>query len=139
MNRSTLITMAGLVIGIVGLIVQWIADPAKFGGFPPGIAFIAGAGVLTLVTARWWWHAVFAVLIGIWIVGVGSLANQLQPNLVSHNAGTVAGNVVMALGLALGVVAGVASLVSARRARPSSHDRVAQALSEPPETGRFSR
>lgn len=85
--------------------------PARYGGFPPGIFFIVGAGVLTFVTARWWWHAVFSALIGVWIVGAGSLANQLQPNLVSANPSTV----VMALGLVLGVVAGVASMISARR------------------------
>ncbi len=119
----TRITLAGLVIGIVGLVIQWIANPARFAvaegsygiSFPPGILFILGAGVLTLVTRRWWWHAVFAVLIGCWIVGVGTLANQLQPNLFSSNLGTVAGNVVMSLGLALGFVAGIASMVTARR------------------------
>jgi len=123
LGRSTLVTFAGLLIGIAGLVIQWIANPAKFAGaedsfgiaFPPGIVFVLGAGLLTLVTARWWWHAVFAVLIGVWIVGVGSLANQLQPNLFSTNPGTVAGNVVMALGLTLGVVAGVTSMVSTRR------------------------
>ncbi len=119
----TRITLAGLVIGIVGLVIQWIANPARFAvaegsyglSFPPGILFILGAGVLTLVTKRWWWHAVFAVLIGFWIVGVGTLANQLQPNLFSSNLGTVAGNIVMSLGLALGFVAGIASMVTARK------------------------
>jgi hypothetical protein len=117
LSRSTLASLAGLVIGIAGLIIQWIADPAKFAGdvFPPGIAFIAGSGVLMLITARWWWHPVFGVLIAVWIVGVGSLADQVQPQLTSDNPGTVAGVVVMAGGLILTAVAGIVSMITARR------------------------
>ncbi|EWM18537.1 hypothetical protein [Kutzneria sp. 744] len=123
-NRGTLVCLAGLLVGIVGLLIQWAADPAKFSAgeqpfgiaFPPGILFIAGAGLLTLLTARWRWHPVFAVLIAFWIVGVGGLANQLTPNLFSPNPGTVAGNATMAAGLVLAAVAGVAGMVRGRRA-----------------------
>ena len=120
---GSFVSFAGLLIGIVGLLVQWAADPAKFAAaeqpfgiaFPPGILFIVGAGLLSLATSRWWWHPVFTVLIAVWIVGVGGLANQLTPNLFSPNPGTVAGNVVMAVGLVLAGVAGVAGMVSSRR------------------------
>ncbi|WP_163572218.1 hypothetical protein [Fodinicola feengrottensis] len=59
------------------------------------------------------------MLIAFWIVGVGSLADQLQPNLVSSNIGTVAGNVIMAAaaGLILAVVAGVLSMITGFRTR----------------------
>jgi hypothetical protein len=104
--------------------VQWAADPAKFSAaqgffglaFPPGILFIVLAGLLMLATARWWWHPVSGVFIAFWIVGVGTLAGQLTPNLVSANLGTVAGNVVMSAGLLLTFVAGIAGMVSGRRA-----------------------
>jgi hypothetical protein len=117
LNRSTLASLSGLLIGIAGLIIQWLADPAKFAGdaFPPGIAFIAASGLLMLVTARWWWHPVFGVLIAFWIVGVGTLADQLPPQLTSHNPGTVAGNIVMAGGLILAAIAGILSMITARR------------------------
>ena len=125
LNRATLITFAGLLVGILGLLIQWAANPARFAAgeqpfgiaFPPGILFILAAGLLTLATARWWWHPVFAVLIAFWIVVVGGLANQLMPNLLSHNPGTVAGNVVMSLGLIVAGVAGVASMVTTLRGR----------------------
>lgn len=120
LSRGTLASLAGLLVGIVGLVIQWIADPAKFGGFPPGIAFVAGAGLLTLATARWWWNPVFAVLIAVWIVGAGSLADQMQPNLVSSNIGTVAGTVVMAAGLIAAAVAGLLDMIGARGARRAS-------------------
>jgi hypothetical protein len=123
LNRRTFVSLAGLLVGIVGLLVQWAADPSRFSAgeqpfgiaFPPGILFILGAGLLTLGTARWWWHPVFAVLISFWIVVGGALANQLTPNLFSPNPGTVAGTLVMAAGLVLAGVAGVAGMVRARR------------------------
>ena len=127
LNRSTLIAFAGLLVGIIGLLIQWAADPAKFANgeksfgfsaFPPGILFIVGAGLLMLATSRWWWHPVFGVLIAFWIVVVGALANQLTPNLFSHNLGTVAGNVVMVGGLVTAGVAGVIGMVRTRRAKP---------------------
>jgi hypothetical protein len=125
LSRGTLVSFAGLLVGIGGLVIQWFADSSKFAEalppfgvvFPPGILFIVAFGLLTLLTARWWWHPVFSVFIAFWIVGVGTLAGQLTPNLTSHNAGTVTGNVVMAAGLVLTFVAGILSMITARRTR----------------------
>jgi hypothetical protein len=131
-NRSTLISLAGLLIGVAGLVIQWIAEPAKFAdadlgiALPPGILFILAAGGLVLLTLRWWWHAVFAVLIAFWIAGVGTLAGQVTPNLTSDNAGTVAGNLVMVAGLVLAFGAGLFSMVTARRARGRSRPAARQ-------------
>lgn len=129
LNRNSLLAFAGLLIGIVGLLVQWAADPAKFSAaqgffglaFPPGILFLLAAAVLSLVTARWWWHPVFSVLIAFWIVGVGGISGQLTPNLLSSNMGTVAGNVIMSLGLILTFVIGIVGMVGSRRTRRLVH------------------
>ncbi|MFD5074602.1 hypothetical protein [Streptomyces sp. NPDC058371] len=123
LSRSTLVSFAGLFVGIAGLVIQWFADRSKFAEalppfgvvFPPGILFIIVFGLLMLLTARWWWHPFFGVFIAFWIVGVGGLAGKLTPNLTSPNAGTVAGNVVMAAGLVLAFIAGVLSMITARR------------------------
>lgn len=131
LSRSTLISFAGLLVGIAGLVIQAFADPSKFTAaegsfriaFPPGILFIVASGLLMLLTARWWWHAVFGVFTAFWIVGVGSMANKLQPNLTSHNAGTVAGNVVMAAGLILAAIAGVLSMITARHTRRTAQSK----------------
>jgi hypothetical protein len=115
--RSTKLSLSGLVVGIAGLIVQWIANPVKFGGFPPGIAFIAVAGALVVVASGRWWAPVFAVLISLWIVLGGWAAGQMTPNFRSGNAGTVAGTAVMTLGLAFAAVAGIVAMLVGRRAR----------------------
>ncbi|MGA8116631.1 MAG: hypothetical protein WCA46_23580 [Actinocatenispora sp.] len=139
-HRGSLVSFAGLLVGIFGLVVQWLADPSKFAGagqsfgvsFPPGIVFIAVSGLLMLVTARWWWHPVFGVFIAFWIVGVGTLAGQLPPVLLSHNPGTVAGNVVMAVGLVVAFVAGVLGMVTAFRRRSTGGPGAAPARPDGP-------
>lgn len=112
---STKLSLAGLVVGILGLVVQWIADPAKFHGFPPGIGFVAACGLLVVVTLGRWWAPVFSVLISLWIVFGGLAADKLVPNLRSGDAGTVVGNVVMCLGLLFAAVTGVVAMVVGRR------------------------
>src|SRR5579884_3264745 len=97
LTRATRLSLIGLLVGILGLLIQWGADPSKFADaqgqlsipFPPGIVFILACAALMLVTRRWWWHPLFAVLIAVWIVGAGTLAGKLLPNLVSPNPGTV--------------------------------------------------
>jgi len=114
---SARLSLWGLAAGILGLVVQWIAEPAKFYPFPPGIVFIAVFGALTVFTARHWWGPVFAVLISLWIVLGGLAAGQLTPNLVSSNAGTVAGTVVMSVGLAFAAVTGITAIFGAWQTR----------------------
>jgi hypothetical protein len=115
--RTARWSLWGLAMGILGLVIQWIAEPAKFNPFPPGIIFILVAGVLVVLTVRRWWAPVFAVLISLWIVFGGLAAGKLTPNLTSNNVGTVAGNVVMVVGLAFAAVAGIVAMVTALRAR----------------------
>ena len=115
--RSTQWSLWGLVVGVLGLVVQWIADPGKFNPFPPGIAVIAAFGVLVLLTARRWWAPVFSLLISLWIVVGGWAAGQVTPNLRSGDVGTVAGNVVMLLGLGFAAVTGIAAILGGWRAR----------------------
>ena len=122
MTVPTTLTLAGLGVAVVGLLIQWVADPDKFAGanktfglpFPPGILFIAVFGLLTFLSRRWRWHPVFAMLIAVQIVVGGALADKLQPNLVSDNAGTVLGNVVMVVGLVGSFVCGLVAMGTPR-------------------------
>ena len=61
---------------------------------------VEGAALVVAAAARWW-APVFAVLISLWIVLGGWAAGLLIPNFRSDDAGTVAGNVVMTIGLAV--------------------------------------
>jgi hypothetical protein len=115
--KGTRLSLWGLAVGVLGLVIQWIADPGKFSPFPPGIVFIVVCGALVVSTVRRWWAPVFSVLISLWIVLGGWAAGQLTPNLVSGDVGTVAGNVVMSLGLAFAAVTGVVAMVGAWQAR----------------------
>jgi hypothetical protein len=115
--RSTKLSLSGLAVGVLGLIVQWVADPAKFPGLPPGIVFIAGCAALVVAASGRWWAPVFSVLISLWILLGGLAAGMLTANLLSGDAGTVAGNAVMSLGLAFAAVTGAVAMLAARRAR----------------------
>jgi hypothetical protein len=114
-TSSFRLALAGLAVGILGLVVQWIADPAKFGGFPPGIAVIAVCGLLVVLLRRRWWSPIFAVLVSLWIVFGGWAAGKLMPNFGSDNAGTVTGTAVMVLGLLTAAITGIIAMVTRRR------------------------
>jgi hypothetical protein len=111
---STKLSLSGLAVGVLGLVVQWIADPAVFPGFPPGILFIAVCAALVVAASGRWWAPVFSVLISLWIVLGGWAAGMLTANLLSGDAGTVAGNVVMSLGLVFAAVTGVVAMFAGR-------------------------
>jgi hypothetical protein len=109
------IALAGLGIGIAGLVIQWIADPGKFPAFPPGIAIIAVFGALAVLTAKWWWSPLLATLISLWIGGVG-FALVIR-NFGEGNTGLVIGTAVMAVGLYGAAVAGIVAAVQGFRRR----------------------
>ncbi|SDT78169.1 hypothetical protein [Actinoplanes derwentensis] len=116
--NSTKLSLSGLATGVAGLIIQWIADPSGFPGFPPGIGFIAVCAVLVMAFASRWWAPVFSVLISLWIVVGGWAAGLLIPNFRSDDAGTVTGNAVMTAGLVFAAGTGVVAMIAARRKQP---------------------
>jgi hypothetical protein len=115
--KGTRWSLWGLAVGVLGLVIQWIADPGKFNPFPPGIVFIVAFGALVVFTTRHWWAPVFSVLISLWIIVGGWAAGKVTPNLRSGDAGTVAGNVVMLLGLAFAAITGIAAILGGWQAR----------------------
>lgn len=115
--KSTKRSLAGLAVAVLGLLIQWIVDPGKFPVFPPGIIFIVACAALVVVASGRWWAPVFSVLISVWIVFGGLAAGQLTANFRSGDAGTIAGNLIMSLGLAFAAVTGVVAMIVGRRAR----------------------
>jgi hypothetical protein len=121
--RNTKLSLYGLAIAIVGLVIQWIADPSKFPGFPPGVIVIAVFGALVAFGIRWWWSPIFAVLISVWIVIGGFLGGELVDNLASGAWATIIGNVVMCIGLVIAAITGVLAMIDGRRRRTGEQRR----------------
>ncbi|KAA8890783.1 hypothetical protein F3087_06000 [Nocardia colli] len=117
--KNTKLSLYGLIIGILGLIIQWIADPAKFPGFPPGILVIAVFAIAVALTARWWWTPLLATLIAAFIALGGLLGGALVNNLTSGNIATIAGNIILYAGLAIAAIAGILATIDSRRATKS--------------------
>ncbi|PXX63191.1 hypothetical protein DFR70_106249 [Nocardia tenerifensis] len=113
---NTKLSLYGLGVGILGLVIQWIADPDKFPGFPPGILVIAVFGLLVVLGARWFWTPLLATLVAVFIMIGGLLGGDLLDNLRSGDLGTIAGNIVLYIGLVIAAIAGVLATVDARRA-----------------------
>lgn len=109
-------TLAGLAVA--GLAVQWVVDPALFGGFgfPPGILYVLAAGAIAWLDRRSAWSPAAAVGLALWIVVGGLVGGQLTAALASPNVGVVAGNVVMVAGLAAATGAGALTIAANRRA-----------------------
>jgi hypothetical protein len=102
-------TLSGLAVGGLGIGIQFIAAPEKFGGvpIPPGLYFLAGAALVVWSSRRWRWSPLVAVLLAFWILFGGLRGGQLIANLDSLNGGLIAGVLVMLLGLLLTIVGGI--------------------------------
>lgn len=107
--------LGALGVAVVGLLIQFAGDPAKFWPFPPGISFILGAALLVWLMQRWRVAPLAGVLIGAWITFGGVVRGELFSNLVSGGVLTVLGNVVMEAGLLGAVVIGIAAIVAPDR------------------------
>ncbi|WP_064745491.1 hypothetical protein [Pseudonocardia acaciae] len=121
MSRSVVVVLGGLAVGILGLLVQWMARPEVFGGFgfPPGIVYIAGAGLIVWADRRSRWSPAAAIALALWIVVGGLAGGDLVDNLRSGGVGLVAGNLVMVAGLLVAAAAGVVAIARARPGRQS--------------------
>jgi hypothetical protein len=109
-------TLGGLALGVLGLLIQWIAAPELFGafGFPPGIIYVLAAGGIMWFDRRAAWSPIAAIGLALWIVVGGVAGGDLTDNLASANPGVVVGNVVMSLGLVAAAVAGVFTVAANR-------------------------
>ena len=117
-NPALALSVAGQAIGAIGILIQWQAAPQLFGGFPPGIIYVAaGAGIL-LLDRRSPWSPVSAILLSAFIAIGGLAGGDTSRNLDMGNAGVTIGVWVLYAGLALSVLAGIVAIIVARRTAP---------------------
>lgn len=123
-SGATTATLAGLVVGIIGILIQYATTPEKFGGFPPGIYFIGGSAILVWLLQRLSWGTVPAILITLQIIVLGGFVRgELTDNLRSSDVLTVVGNLVLLAGMVFASGAAVVAMVQNFRSR--SHAKVA--------------
>ncbi|HJP73851.1 MAG TPA: hypothetical protein VJ914_06265 [Pseudonocardiaceae bacterium] len=115
MNKATVLTVAGQLIGVVGLLIQWQAAPQLFGGFPPGIVYVAGAAAIVLLDRRSPWSPASAILLSAFIAIGGLAGGDTSRNLAMGNLELTIGMGVLYAGLALSVIAGVVAIIVGRR------------------------
>lgn len=117
-NPAIAWSVAGQVIGAIGILIQWQAAPQLFGGFPPGIVYIAGGAAIVLLDRRSPWSPASAILLAAFIAVGGLLGGDTARNLNMHNLGVTIGVWTLYAGLALAVIAGVVAIIIGRRDTP---------------------
>jgi peptidoglycan/LPS O-acetylase OafA/YrhL len=114
-SRKVVAVLGALGLAIGGLLIQFVADPAKFWPFPPGIYFILGAVLIVWLMQRWRIAPLAGILIGLWINFGGIVRGELFANLASGDVLTIVGNVVMEIGLIGAVVVGIVAIAAPDR------------------------
>lgn len=108
------LTIAGLVVGAIGIALLW-AGGITFPFYPPPgvVILLAGAVFVSLVRLRW--APAVGVAMGLFIL-VGFFASAGMANLTGAHGATVSlGSAVQLAGVATALVAGVAAVGGAYR------------------------
>ncbi|MFI0412344.1 hypothetical protein [Actinomadura sp. 3N508] len=113
LDRTELITVAGLVTGAAGLLIQKVAG-VEMPVVPPGMIILLVVAALMAAT-RWRWTPILAVLAALAEVAgfVGSLAD-------AGAFGEYAGALVRGAGVTVALVAGIAATVGNYRTRKAT-------------------
>ena len=117
-NRAIIWTVAGQATAAAGILLQWLAVPRLFGGFPPGIAYLAAATVIVLLDRRSPWSPASVILLSAFVALGGLAGGQTARNLNMGNTELTVGVWVLYAGLALSVLAGVVAIIVGRRTAP---------------------
>lgn len=109
------ITIAGLLIGAVGISVLWAAGQ-DFPIYPPPGILILLAGALFLAFAPWRWAPAVGAFMGLFVI-VGMLVSpDGRPNLFGDSGAAIAvGQWIQAVGVVTALVAGVIATRDAYR------------------------
>ena len=110
----TKFTIAGLLLGAVGILLQYLTLPEDFPAVPPGPIIVMAAAVFVTLGVRWWWSSLVGVAVALMILIGGTLDGGLIDNL-SDFPGPATGAVLMLMGLVTALIAGVIAATTRRR------------------------
>lgn len=115
--RPQLLTIAGLVVGAVGIAILWAAGVKFPTPVPPGIVILA-AGAVFLALSRWRWVPAVGAGLGLFVVTGFLISPTGIPNLIGQAGPAVAvGQAVQVVGVTTALIAGVVALVNNYRHR----------------------
>ncbi|HEX4223281.1 MAG TPA: hypothetical protein VHZ97_13020 [Pseudonocardiaceae bacterium] len=114
-NQAVTWTIAGLLLAVIALLIEWQSAPQFFPGFPPGVVYVAGAAVIVLLDRRSPWSPASAILLSAFITIGGTAGGDMTRDLAAGNTGLTIGVWLMNAGLGLAVVAGIVAIVIGRR------------------------
>jgi hypothetical protein len=111
-SRSRATTMAGLVVGALGIAILW-ASGVEFPIYPPPGIIILAVGAVFVAFRRWSWTPAVGAFLGLFVT-IGFLAS---PDGLSNLAGGAGTSVAIGQGIqVIGVVAALIAGVVATRA-----------------------
>lgn len=102
-----IITIAGLVLGAIGIAILWASGQA-FPFYPPPGIIILLVGAVVVSVAKWRWVPLLGVALGLFVV-IGALVSPNGiPNLFGRSGPAIAvGQGVQGIGVLVAVIAGV--------------------------------
>ncbi|NBE96959.1 hypothetical protein FE391_34775 [Nonomuraea sp. KC401] len=119
MNRTLsgvrLVTVAGLIAGAVGMVVQRVAG-VNMPVVPPGLVLLVGSALLIAFTG-WRWTPALGALIGLSEAAAIVATGQLAVLADVTSIGVFLGTWIRTIGVVVASVAGVLATVAAYRSR----------------------
>jgi hypothetical protein len=115
-SRSRMATMAGLVVGALGIGILW-AGGVDFPIYPPPGIVILVAGTVFVALGRWAWTPAVGAFLGLFVT-VGFLLSPTGLSNLAGDAGTT-----VAIGQAVEVIGVVTALVAGVPATRANYER----------------
>ena len=118
-SRARAATVAGLVVGALGIAILW-ASGVEFPIYPPPGIIILLAGAIFVGLAPWRWAAAVGAFLGLFVT-VGFVASGGPPNLLGRDGtGVAIGTWIQLIGVLTALVAGLIATRANYRKQPQA-------------------
>jgi hypothetical protein len=100
-------TVAGLVVGALGIVILWASGVAFPFVIPPGIVILL-IGALVVALTKWRWAPALGAFLGLFVFVGFLISPSGVPNLLGQNGmGVAVGQVIQVIGVLTALIAGV--------------------------------